>query len=373
MQVDTLIVGGGIAGLSTAWNLGQLGGERVLVLERESAFGTHASAQNASILKELGEDSLTSELERRSARFLRNPPAGFADGPLVEECGLYLIADASSEEAFDDVLSRADGVLHEILTASQVRERLGFYRRPVTRAAFFPRDGRVQVPRLLAAFAEGAREKGVHLQTNAEVSGLLREDGVVRGATLTDGTEIRAKTTVLASGAWAGALAEKVGSRLRFRPTRRHLLVSAPTATVDPGGSILWHIDGRFYVRPERGGWLACAGDQTDVDPDRLELDPAEPRRISSVAAEAVTGFPSGPPQDRWCGLRTFSSDGSFVIGADPDLPGLFWVAGLGGAGIGCGPELGRTAARLLLGRAVDEPWVRDLSPGRFLAATPRS
>ena len=47
-----------------------------------------------------------------------------------------------------------------------------------------------------------------------------------------------------------------------------------------------------------------------------------------------------------WHGLRTLSPDGRFVVGPDPDLAGLVWVAGLGGHGMTCGGEVGRLAAR---------------------------
>ena len=43
--------------------------------------------------------------------------------------------------------------------------------------------------------------------------------------------------------------------------------------------------------------------------------------------------------------MRTFAPDELFVVGADPRLNGLFWVAGLGGHGITCAPAVGSIAA----------------------------
>ena len=71
-----------------------------------------------------------------------------------------------------------------------------------------------------------------------------------------------------------------------------------------------------------------------------------------------------------WCGLRTLTADDRFAIGPDPDLAGLFWVAGLGGHGMGCGPEVGRLAAALLAGESGEDPLLHALDPARLAPST---
>ncbi len=88
-QTKILIIGGGIAGLTTAWHLAQSGrGEGVLLLEREEQLATHSSAQNAAILRTLGPDPFSSRIAQASARFLR-------DGVLLLARWLFLAALAS--------------------------------------------------------------------------------------------------------------------------------------------------------------------------------------------------------------------------------------------------------------------------------------
>ena len=66
--------------------------------------------------------------------------------------------------------------------------------------------------------------------------------------------------------------------------------------------------------------------------------------------------------------MRTLTRDGRFVVGPDPDLEGLFWVAGLGGHGMTCGPEVGRIAAARLCGESSGDPMVESLDPARLFA-----
>ena len=58
--------------------------------------------------------------------------------------------------------------------------------------------------------------------------------------------------------------------------------------------------------------------------------------------------------------------DGRFVIGPDPDLGGLFWVAGLGGHGMTTSAGVGELAARGLVEGALPSPYREAFDPGRF-------
>jgi D-arginine dehydrogenase len=76
-----------------------------------------------------------------------------------------------------------------------------------------------------------------------------------------------------------------------------------------------------------------------------------------------------------WAGLRTFAIDRVPVMGYDPDVPGLFWLAGQGGYGIQTAPALARLAAVILRGDvspSAEAPGVdpEALSPARFRATT---
>ena len=65
-----------------------------------------------------------------------------------------------------------------------------------------------------------------------------------------------------------------------------------------------------------------------------------------------------------WAGLRTLTSDGRFVIGWDPKVEGLFWVAGLGGHGVTTSHSVGALAADMIVG--VERSEARAFSPSRF-------
>lgn len=385
-----LIVGGGVAGLSTAWHLARAGaGGETLLAEAEPHLAAHSSALNAAILRTLSADPLSTRIALRSARFLREPPPGFADVPLVDARGFVLAAGRGRADEVESWLAAVadEAPRVERIGRAGLRARVPAFAGDVEGAWSFPEEGRIDIAALVAGFARGARRGGASLRRSARVAELLVEPGGGRvvGVRLADGEEILAGTTVIAAGGWAMRLGERAGSRVRLRPTRRHLMVTAPLEGAPRSWPVLWYLAGReaergvakeggdFYCRPEGGGLLLCACEIADVDPDALAPDPDVRETIAAKVARYLPGLGDARAAHFWCGMRTLTADDRFAIGSDPDLDGLFWVAGLAGAGMVCGAEVGRIACALLSGASVEPQLAAALAPGRLATSRPLS
>jgi glycine/D-amino acid oxidase-like deaminating enzyme len=337
----------------------------VVLLEREDALGAHSSGLNAAILRTAGGDPITTALARRGMERLYAPPEGFASVPLVDGRGLILLADEATAPGLRRAAKEARGDAVEIST-ERLRSLAPLFRGRGTTAFHFPREGQLEIAAMVEGFARGARRRGVDIRTGHAVHRLLSREGRVTGARLADGSEIRAATTVLAAGGWAAQLGAGSGSRVRLRPTRRHLLVTRPDRTIDPRWPVVWSLEDDFYCRPESGGMLICACDQVDVDPDHCTIDGDICELVAEKTARLLPALAETKAAHLWCGMRTLTADGRFAIGPDPDLAGLFWVAGLGGHGMVCAFEVGRIAGALLDGRVPPEAAWRDLIPARL-------
>ncbi|MDZ4775014.1 MAG: FAD-dependent oxidoreductase [Planctomycetota bacterium] len=347
-----VVVGGGLAGLSTAWHLAQFGARDVVVVERERELGTQASAQNAAIVRTAIDDAPMRELAQRGARFLNEPPPGFSLQKLVAGDGLIVLSSANVTWEHGE---RIDSV--------GARRRLPALSKAAENGWFFAQEGRVDVRVLIAAFAEGARAAGVRFVLDARVRA-IREQGL--GVELASGETIEAERCVLAAGAWAAPLARAVGSRVELTPTRRHLLVTRRDAAIDPRWPAVWSDDDEFYARPDSGGWMLCPCDEDAVDPDRLTATHAALESATSKARAILNSADIGQPAKFWAGLRTHAADRRFVIGRDSHVPNLIWAAGLGGHGVTCAAVVGELAARAAL--CIEEPRAiaGPFSPTRF-------
>ncbi|MHC4379485.1 MAG: NAD(P)/FAD-dependent oxidoreductase [Planctomycetota bacterium] len=353
-----IIVGGGIAGAATAWALVEAGVTDVLLIEAAAQPGVHSTGRNAAILRSAIPHPALHALARNSAAFYHSPPPGFSAVPLVDPVGLVLCApggpDSHTKESWLSDPSRAAG--GKEIPWSELQRHYPYLRSEPGRAWSFPDEGVLDVHAILHGFLQQAQSRGVELQLRTPVTHLLRDGTSVVGIGTRQG-EILADHVILAEGGWAGRLLPDLAEKT-FRPHRRHLVVSGPDHTIDPRSPVVWILGpDEFYFRPESGGMLMSACDHVEVDVESGEtLDRDVLLQVAEKALRWLPGLENPTAAHVWAGMRTFAMEDDFRIGPDPERPGLFWVAGLGGHGISCAPAVGRRAAKLLLGsdRGID-------------------
>src|SRR5665811_2058050 len=114
---DFLIIGGGIAGASVGYWLAPHG--RVIVLERESQPGYHATGRSAAIFMESYGTAQVRALTMASRAFLQAPPAGFSEHALLSARGALMVA-APGQEA---LLAEKWDTMHALIANAQLLDR----------------------------------------------------------------------------------------------------------------------------------------------------------------------------------------------------------------------------------------------------------
>ena len=105
LKFDIVIIGGGIAGTGLSYFLGQ--GQRVLLLEQESALGTHTTGRSAALYTQAYGNAEIRALTVASKTFFDAPPAGFASYPLLTPRGVLLIGRTDQREAVEREVAAA--------------------------------------------------------------------------------------------------------------------------------------------------------------------------------------------------------------------------------------------------------------------------
>ncbi|MEL6348406.1 MAG: FAD-dependent oxidoreductase [Myxococcota bacterium] len=372
---EVIIIGAGLAGCSVAWHLA--GHARILLLEQGAQPGAEASAQNAGMVRRLGEDPYERALAIRTAAFLDDPHEDWADLQPSRVVGAVLGLAHDPAHLHDAVAHlRARGVTVEALkTPATVAPAL--VGSPLQQIWAVPDERVASAHELVTGFLRGARGRGARLRLNAPVRRLLAEGGRVHGVELVDGERISAERVVLAAGAWSGPLACAVGLRRPLVPLRRTLLMTGAHFSATPTHPWCWIDDEGVYVRPEGEGWLISGCDEA-VDPPPAapgSTGPVAPLNRALAMDKIERLFPalaSARPTGGWTGLRTFAPDRRPILGADPELDGLWWAAGLGGYGVTCSYAVGEAVASWMRGQTLDWLDPAGVSPGRrFLSRWP--
>ncbi len=358
-RARVLIIGGGFAGAATAYELARSGVDDIVVVERESTCGVHASGRNAAMGRQLTEHDGFTGFTVAGAEFLRRPPPDFTDTPLLSNCGSVLLVDRPDE--LDAMVARALRweLPHERVDSAEIQRRLPVLDRvPGAGGIRFPSDGVIDVHALLHGFLHGARARGARIEVDCEVLGLHYDARDRTARALTRRGEIHARIVVNAAGAWVGEVGALTGARpTAFAALRRHLFITEAVPGLDVDAPFVWHVGAReFYVRPERTGYLLSGCDEDEMPP--CDAVPAADA-VDSLAAKLI---PLAPRLGDlgiarvWACLRTFTPDRQPFVGWDPENPWLFWVAGLGGHGATASAAIGRHAAGSIRTRLADGP-----------------
>jgi glycine oxidase len=359
-SADTVVVGGGIIGLATAWRARQSGLSVTLLERGDTGQGTsHVAAGMLAPVAEVefGEAGRrVLDLGLRSAMLWPVFAAELEEASGIEvglrRSGTLVVArDADEARELERQITFRDSLQlsTERLLPSAARAAEPALA-PTLRLAFSAPDDHSVDPRLvLAALRRACEADGVLVREHAPVAG-VELDGAgehVTGVRLQDGERVSACTVVLAAGAWTSQL-EGLPARARVpvRPVKGQIL-----RLRDPAGSGLLNGVVRF-----QGGYLVPRGDGryvlgATVEERGWDLHPTAGGvyELLRDASELVPGISELQIEELSVGLRPSTPDNAPVIGPGA-LEGLVWATGHHRNGILLAPLTAELVARELTG-----------------------
>lgn len=325
-HIDTLVVGGGVVGMSIAYGLVRAG-DVVCVLDgSDDAF--RASRGNFGLIwvqnKGLGRpayarwtmqaartwQSLATELQELTG----------VDVELRQPGGLSMSFDdkalaASSEKL--NALGKELGIVYpyERLDADGLRKLTPEIGPDVVGAIYCPLDGHVSPLRTLRALVHGFEARGGQLVSGVNVDRVERRGGEFQ--VHAKNKVYTAGRVVLAAGLANRELAPQLGLKAPIRPVRGQLLVSE---RVQPFLHYPCH-----YVRQTGEGVVQIGDSKEEVGMD----DSTTLGELARIAARATRTFPMLANVNivrTWGALRVMSPDGYPIYQASTECPGAFVV-----------------------------------------------
>ncbi len=353
MKCDFLVIGGGIAGASAAYQLARHGS--VILVERESAPGYHATGRSAAMFLENYGAPPVLGLASASREFLARPPEGFAEAAILSPRAVLFIARQDQSDSLEAMLAGHRGAAAPLkrIGGAEACAMIPVLRRDYVAGALIETDSsEIDVHALHHGYLSGLKARGSRLVTDAGVSALERRQGLWRA--MTPAGEMAAPVVVNAAGAWADEIAKLARiAPVGLVPKRRTAITFDPPEGVDTAAwPMAVDIDEQFYFKPEAGRILASPADETpmapcDAQPEEIDIAIAIDRILRAA------NFDIRHISHRWAGLRSFVADAVPVVGYAPDGDGFFWLAGQGGIGIMTSPATARVAAALAVGEEI--------------------
>ena len=368
------MIGGGVAGLSTARALVELGVTDVVVVERASV-GSGGSGKSSGIVRcHYGIPSLAAMAWRalpvlENASEILGAPSGYQRTGYLVGVGTENLGALRANVAMHQRLGiEVDLVGHETAHELWPLARLDDF----AEFAYEPRGGHGDGHQTALAFAVAARRGGARVRQHSPVTGIEVAHDRVRGVRLGDGSRIGAAHVVLAAGPWSTTLAGGIGIDLPVRAQRAQILL------VDPGRDVravpvFSDLVSLQYVRPE-GAAAILVGDSDHSKPEWSDPDRYRERVSDDELASAVPKFVHRFPgldgaslSSSYAGCYDVTPDYNPVISSSP-VQGLWICAGFSGHGYKISPAVGELMADLIVAGASRHPDVdhRDFRWERF-------
>ena len=362
-----VIVGGGIAGVSTAYHLTKLGIADVVLLEQGRL--TCGTTWHAAGL--VGQTRATSNETRMSRYGIElyaslEQETGLATG--WKQCGSVNVAKTKERmQSMRRQMARARsfGVEFEWLTPGQVAARVPILRTDdLEGGVWIPGDGKANPADLAQSLARGARNRGARIFEGIKVTAVRMHNRRVTGIAWTKGDEhgeIACECIVNCAGQWAREFGTLAGVSVPLQSAEHFYLVTEAIAGVTPDLPVIRDPDGFIYFKEEVGG-LVMGGFEPVAKPwnvDRIpdgfefQLLPEDWDQFEILMRNAMHRAPcleTAPVKLLLNGPESFTLDGNFLLGEAPEPRGYFVCAGFNSAGIANAGGAGRLIAEWIVG-----------------------
>ncbi|WP_226006419.1 NAD(P)/FAD-dependent oxidoreductase [Natrinema salinisoli] len=383
--MTVLVIGGGIVGLSSAYELATRGVD-VVVCEQGS-IGNGSTERAAGGIRAQFSTPVNVTMSLESMRVWDSFEERFGTDIDYRRTGyLFLARSEATAAQFEETVAMQNdrGVPSEVLDPDAAADYCpGIDPEEFAAATYSVTDGFADPHLALQGYARAAADAGVDVRTNTPVTDVLRgasdsrEGGRVTGIETADGS-LEAEFVVNAAGPWAGEVAAMADCSLPITPKRRQIAVVEPEHPVPESHPLTIDLESGSYFRPDRGGDALIGGHFGESDsvaePDAYDrsIDFSWAADALETVSEWTSYFgPESVLKRGWAGLYAVTPDDTAIV--EETVPGFVTAAGFSGHGFQHAPATGRLVAELVTEGTASLVDIEPLSSDRFETGTTRA
>jgi len=378
-NADVIVIGSGVIGSSTAYNLTKKGASVILLEGGTVGCGSSCACDGFVILQSKSPGphltmALASEVLYRTLPEELNWDIGY------RSCGGMIIIEREEElEAMKIFMSKQQslGLDVHLLTGDEARKIEPALASHIVGATISSRDAQINPMYLVNGYISAAKRNGLVIYKNKTATDIVVKAGKVTGVTA-GGETFCSQAVVCCGGVKTPELMSKIGVDLPIKPRRGQLVITEPVeplishvmlcskyiaAKYHPELLENAHDDatrlgvGMALEQTSEGGLLiGSTREFSGFDKNVTEIGI---RTVSSHAARIVPALKKIRAVRTFAGLRPYTPDGKAFMGLVPGFSGLYIAAGHEGDGIAYAPITGKSMAELILDKKAEV----DLSP----------
>jgi len=376
---SVVIVGGGATGTSTAFHLAQRGVKDVVLLEK-SFLASGPTGRSSACVRQHYSTPETCRLVLKALRFFqrfeehtKGRTAGFTHSGY-----LLGVDDRLKKEMTASVkLQQSQGINSQLISpqdAKKIEPRLNID--DLTAACWEPDAGYADPAQTTQGFAGAAREMGVRVMEETQVTGVRTSGDRVTAVETNKGT-IETPKILNAAGPWSHHLGKMLGVDIPITVCRHKIALVAWPSDARGKHPMVYDFVTNIYTRPETGDMILVG----PLDSDELH-DTADPDAYreglnfdekTDLLERAATRFPvleRGAVEKAYAGCFDVTPDWHPVID-EPGPQGFYVAAGFSGHGFKLSPAIGEMTAKLIADGKKPDDDVHAFRLSRFREGKP--
>lgn len=360
--MKVIVIGAGIAGASTAYQLAKQGADVLIIDRKDEGQATDAAA--GIICPWLS--------QRRNKAWYRLAKAGAGYYPV-------LIEELEREGETDTGYARVGALsIHmDPEKIGKMEERAYMRKEDATEIGEITRLDEHSTRELFPLLVEGY--SSVHISGAARVDGRALRDALLRSAQR-NGAELiygdaklefqfnrvtgvtvganryPADIVIVCAGAWVRPLLQPLGIEFKVSYQKAQIMhLQVPDAKQNTGNwPVVMPPSDQYLLAFEQQKIVIGATHENNIEGYDTRITPGGMHEILSKCLPFAPDLADSTFQEVRVGFRPYTADFLPVIGAIPDWEGLLAVNGLGASGLTMGPYIGVQLAKLALGMELD-------------------
>lgn len=381
-SADIVIIGAGLIGLCTAYELAKKKAGRILVLEKAASVATGSTGSSSACLRLRYSRKETMQLALFGQSAYQNwSEYCRAKDPraAMRQVGvLWMLGEDRDTVEDEGARMRSIGAAAEVLGADEVHTRFPAVSLCSTAVDFehghehdcneaqhflFESEGGYCTDPAGANqdLLDACRREGVDVRFGSPVTAVHTRVGAVQGVTVAGSGRINAGQVVNAAGPWCNQLNDLVGLEHEWAltPTRIQVMLRAMIEPLDTGLPMIGDAAGGIYFRPESGGNQILVGsirasDEQEVvaDPDdfRIQIDEEHKLRMLHGLHHRLPGLVHRGSVTGLAGLYTMNTQDVHPILGATHVEGFYVSNGYSGHGFKLGPAVGNLLSQVMTG-----------------------
>lgn len=355
-DVDVVIIGSGIMGLSTAYYLAETG-LKICIIERENYIGGHTTLRCAGGSRQQFSSRMNITLSILNKQMIQKIETDTRCGIPFNSCG-YAFAftkeDSAAQAEKAVKMQQEMSVNAEILSTKDMTAMFAnICVDDVLLTTYCRDDGLIDVGALLGILKRELHKWNVNILCEKVVRGIETQNGHISKVLLDEG-EIKTTIVVNAAGPWAKQIGDMVGVTIPIEPSLQQIWVTEPLSWIkqdmpviifgDEGIGFHWEAGGLLsgYHRPHQH--VEKSFPEIDLDWEILHCKKAV-ERIPDLYEKKLTS--------RWAGFYETTTDDLPIIGSFGPL-GMYCIAGFNGHGLMHGLACGYLLSSIITGKSTD-------------------